>query len=139
MTEDLSLSLPRFPIPVPISIRRTLIASSRHESVLRPWLFVVGPDSEIVVRIGFDVPGKTRGQSIQESHVATRYSRINVLLCWEFLRVASRIDGILGLVHAHILDAHRRRERQVLQVDLTEVVRDGHIHDDILGHELSTH
>jgi hypothetical protein len=49
--------------------------------------------------------------------------------------VTSDVDRVLGLIHTHPVDSHHRRERQVHQVDETEVRGHPQVHDKILQHE----
>lgn len=57
--------------------------------------------------------------------------RVDVVRSGEVLRVATNVKSIRVLVHADVIDAHRRGERQVVQVDLSEVGRHAEVGNEI--------
>jgi hypothetical protein len=59
------------------------------------------------------------------------YVLFDVLRSREVLRAASDVHLALGLVHSDPVDTHLRREREVLDVDLAEAVRDAQVGDDV--------
>lgn len=76
-----------------------------EEAVLRERLLeVVSPRRQIRVGVRLNI-------------------RVDVVCSGEVLRVAANVKSIRVLVHADVIDAHRRGERQMVQVDLSEVGR----------------
>jgi hypothetical protein len=59
--------------------------------------------------------------------------RVDIVRGWEVCWVAICVDGIAGLVHADPVDGQRRREGQMVEIDVTEVLRDSEVNDDVHG------
>jgi hypothetical protein len=53
-----------------------------------------------------------------------KYARINIILGWEVLRIASNLNSIFGLVNTDVINQHFRGQLQVLKVDTTEAFGD---------------
>lgn len=66
-------------------------------------------------------------------------SRIDVISSGIIRGIATNIDRLIGpLVHPNIVDVHRRRELQILEVLSLETGRHAEVHDDVLEPTLET-
>ena len=54
---------------------------------------------------------------------------VDVRLRGKIVWIASRVDIVRILVHLHVVDIHDRRERQVFEIDGSEVGRNSQIDD----------
>lgn len=107
-----------------------------EEAVLRDRLLViVHPRRQVRVRVRIDVPAARgpRAVSTRSTRKAIRgHALVDVRRGGEVLRVAADVDGVWLLVDADPVDAHRRGEREMLDVDEAEVLGHAQVHDDVL-------
>lgn len=75
--------------------------------------------------------GKEEGRW-KEDEGGEKNSRIDVRRRWPLRRIASNIDLVRMLVHAYPVDAHRGREAEILDVDVSKRLRDAQICEDVL-------
>lgn len=72
-------------------------------------------------------------QRIERCNEQMKGSRVDVGLCRETRWIASGVVLAWGLIDPDIVHAHRSRERQAGEVDVSEVRRKSQVSDDVLN------
>lgn len=113
-----------------------------HETVQWDCLFeIIHPRRKVRVRVCLGEPNPTQEKETRKAPSATpiqtqvnerRNPLIDVRLGREVVWLASVVDIIRVLVYSDVIHRHDRRERQMFEIDGSEVGRHSQVKDEIL-------